>query len=164
MILMANLDDVQIFVKVAQFESISRAAHSLGMPNSTVSRRLKPGSRHRLDELREFHGLDHVRIDTQLVAVWQTLPFARGCHDNHGNDLEFGAALDLAQVFYSMVDMTSVRRISKPYLRRIDPRISPRASYAASLTRERSSISSARLNRLLSTTSCPARADQRRYK
>ena len=37
---MANLDDVQIFVKVAQFESISRAAHSLGMPNSTVSRRL----------------------------------------------------------------------------------------------------------------------------
>ena len=37
---MANLDDVQIFVKVAQFESISRAARSLGMPNSTVSRRL----------------------------------------------------------------------------------------------------------------------------
>src|ERR1700689_59706 len=37
---MANLDDVQIFVKVAQFESISRAARSLGMPISTVSRRL----------------------------------------------------------------------------------------------------------------------------
>src|SRR5579862_5906635 len=37
---MASLDDVQIFVKVAQFESISRAARSLGMPNSTVSRRL----------------------------------------------------------------------------------------------------------------------------
>ena len=37
---MANLDDVQIFVKVAQFESISRAARSLGMPVSTVSRRL----------------------------------------------------------------------------------------------------------------------------
>jgi DNA-binding transcriptional LysR family regulator len=37
---MANLDDILIFVKVAQFESISRAARSLGMPISTVSRRL----------------------------------------------------------------------------------------------------------------------------
>jgi DNA-binding transcriptional LysR family regulator len=38
--LMAKLDDVLIFVKVAQFESISRASRSLGMPVSTVSRRL----------------------------------------------------------------------------------------------------------------------------
>src|ERR1700686_3765005 len=37
---MVNLDDIQIFVKVAQFESISRAARSSGMPISTVSRRL----------------------------------------------------------------------------------------------------------------------------
>jgi DNA-binding transcriptional LysR family regulator len=37
---MADLDSVLIFVKVAQFESISRAARSLGMPISTVSRRL----------------------------------------------------------------------------------------------------------------------------
>jgi DNA-binding transcriptional LysR family regulator len=37
---MTQLDDVQIFVKVAQFESLSRAARSLGMPVSTVSRRL----------------------------------------------------------------------------------------------------------------------------
>jgi DNA-binding transcriptional LysR family regulator len=37
---MANLDDVLIFIKVAQFESISRAGRSLGMPISTVSRRL----------------------------------------------------------------------------------------------------------------------------
>jgi DNA-binding transcriptional LysR family regulator len=37
---MADLNDVLIFVKVAQFESISRAARSLGMPISTVSRRL----------------------------------------------------------------------------------------------------------------------------
>ena len=37
---MSNLDDVLIFVNVAQFESISRAARSLGMPISTVSRRL----------------------------------------------------------------------------------------------------------------------------
>src|SRR3984893_6436769 len=38
--LMSNLDDVLIFVKVAHFESISRAARSLGMPISTLSRRL----------------------------------------------------------------------------------------------------------------------------
>jgi DNA-binding transcriptional LysR family regulator len=37
---MANLDDLRIFTKVAQFRSISQAARSLGMPNSTVSRRL----------------------------------------------------------------------------------------------------------------------------
>jgi len=37
---MANLDNLLIFVKVAQFESITRAARSLGMPVSTVSRRL----------------------------------------------------------------------------------------------------------------------------
>jgi DNA-binding transcriptional LysR family regulator len=37
---MAKLDDVEVFVKVAQFGSVSRAARSLGMPNSTVSRRL----------------------------------------------------------------------------------------------------------------------------
>ena len=37
---MADLDDILVFVKVAQFESISRAARSLGMPISTVSRRL----------------------------------------------------------------------------------------------------------------------------
>jgi DNA-binding transcriptional LysR family regulator len=37
---MADLDNVLIFVKVAQFESISRAARSLGMPISTVIRRL----------------------------------------------------------------------------------------------------------------------------
>jgi DNA-binding transcriptional LysR family regulator len=37
---MADLDNILIFVKVAQFESISRAARSLGMPISTVSRRL----------------------------------------------------------------------------------------------------------------------------
>jgi len=37
---MANLDDIQIFIKVAQFESSSRAARWWGMPISTVSRRL----------------------------------------------------------------------------------------------------------------------------
>jgi DNA-binding transcriptional LysR family regulator len=37
---MADLDNILIFIKVAQFESISGAARSLGMPISTVSRRL----------------------------------------------------------------------------------------------------------------------------
>jgi DNA-binding transcriptional LysR family regulator len=37
---MPNLDNILIFLKVAQFESISKAARSLGMPISTVSRRL----------------------------------------------------------------------------------------------------------------------------
>jgi DNA-binding transcriptional LysR family regulator len=37
---MANFDDVLTFIKVAEFESITRAARSLGMPISTVSRRL----------------------------------------------------------------------------------------------------------------------------
>ncbi len=37
---MADLDNVLIFVKVAEYESISRAARALSMPISTVSRRL----------------------------------------------------------------------------------------------------------------------------
>jgi DNA-binding transcriptional LysR family regulator len=37
---MADLNNILIFVKVAQFESITRAALSLGMPISTVGRRL----------------------------------------------------------------------------------------------------------------------------
>jgi len=37
---MADLDNILIFVKVAQFESISRAARSLGMPISKRQRRL----------------------------------------------------------------------------------------------------------------------------
>jgi len=37
---MADLNDIAVFVKVAQFGSFSRAAHSMGMPVSTVSRRV----------------------------------------------------------------------------------------------------------------------------
>jgi DNA-binding transcriptional LysR family regulator len=37
---MADLNSIRIFVTVAQFESITRAARALGMPASTVSRRL----------------------------------------------------------------------------------------------------------------------------
>ncbi len=37
---MTDLNDIAVFVKVAQLESFSRAAHALGMPVSTVSRRV----------------------------------------------------------------------------------------------------------------------------
>jgi DNA-binding transcriptional LysR family regulator len=37
---MADLNDIAVFVKVAQFESFTRAAHSMGMPVSTVSRKI----------------------------------------------------------------------------------------------------------------------------
>jgi DNA-binding transcriptional LysR family regulator len=36
----AYLNDIAVFVRVAQFESFSRAAHALGMPISTVSRKV----------------------------------------------------------------------------------------------------------------------------
>jgi DNA-binding transcriptional LysR family regulator len=35
-----DLSDIAVFVRVAQFESFSRAAHALGMPVSTVSRKV----------------------------------------------------------------------------------------------------------------------------
>jgi DNA-binding transcriptional LysR family regulator len=37
---MVDLNDIAVFAKVAQFESFSRAAHALGMPVSTVSRKV----------------------------------------------------------------------------------------------------------------------------
>jgi DNA-binding transcriptional LysR family regulator len=37
---MADLNDIAVFVRVAQFESFSRAAQALGMPVSTVSRKV----------------------------------------------------------------------------------------------------------------------------
>jgi len=37
---MANLDDIQTFMEVAQFESIRGGSPLLGMPSSTVSQRL----------------------------------------------------------------------------------------------------------------------------
>jgi hypothetical protein len=57
---MATLDDVLIFTKVAQFESISRAARSLSVPISTVSRRV--GSDYRLALLRRARPVRQVRI------------------------------------------------------------------------------------------------------
>ncbi len=52
---------------------------------------------HRLDEVREAHRLDHVGIGTQLVAPDQVSLLARRGHDHHGDDLQTGVALDLAQ-------------------------------------------------------------------
>lgn len=37
---LADLNDIAVFVRVAQFESFSRAARALGMPVSTVSRKV----------------------------------------------------------------------------------------------------------------------------
>jgi len=37
---LADLNDIAVFVRVAQFASFSRAAHALGMPVSTVSRKV----------------------------------------------------------------------------------------------------------------------------
>src|ERR1700735_1496842 len=37
---MVDLNDIAVFVRVAQFGSFSRAAQALGMPVSTVSRRV----------------------------------------------------------------------------------------------------------------------------
>ncbi|MGO8506875.1 LysR family transcriptional regulator, partial [Rhizobium leguminosarum] len=37
---MADLTDIAVFVTVAQYGSFSRAAHSLGLPVSTVSRQV----------------------------------------------------------------------------------------------------------------------------
>jgi DNA-binding transcriptional LysR family regulator len=58
---MADLDNILIFVKVAQYESISRAARSLGMPISTVSRRLSL--------LESQLGVTLVRRSTRRVSL-----------------------------------------------------------------------------------------------
>jgi DNA-binding transcriptional LysR family regulator len=58
---MADLDNILIFVKVAQFESITRAARSLGMPISTVSRRLSV--------LESELGVSLLRRSTRRIAL-----------------------------------------------------------------------------------------------
>ena len=58
---MADLDNIRIFVKVAQFESIRRAARSLGMPISTVSRRLSV--------LESWLGVSLLRRTTRRVTL-----------------------------------------------------------------------------------------------
>jgi DNA-binding transcriptional LysR family regulator len=58
---MADLNDILIFVKVAQFESISKAARSLGMSISTASRRLSV--------LESSLGASLVRRNTRRVTL-----------------------------------------------------------------------------------------------
>jgi DNA-binding transcriptional LysR family regulator len=58
---MADLNDVLVFAKVAQFESISKAARSLGMSVSTVSRRLS--------FLESALGVSLVRRSTRRVTL-----------------------------------------------------------------------------------------------
>src|SRR5271165_2663179 len=58
---MADLNDIAIFVKVAKYESFSRAAHSLGMPVSTVSRRVS--------ELEEQLGVTLLQRTTRKLTL-----------------------------------------------------------------------------------------------
>src|SRR5215472_17472053 len=58
---MAALDNIVIFTKVAQFESITRAARSLGIPLSTVSRRLSV--------LKSELGVSLLRRTTRRIAL-----------------------------------------------------------------------------------------------
>lgn len=58
---MQHLDNILVFVKVAQFESLSKAARSLDMPISTVSRRLAA--------LESALGVSLVRRTTRRVIL-----------------------------------------------------------------------------------------------
>jgi DNA-binding transcriptional LysR family regulator len=66
---MADLDNILIFAKVAQFESISRAARSLGMPISTVSRRLSV--------LESELGVSLLRRTTRQITLTARLQFSQ---------------------------------------------------------------------------------------
>jgi DNA-binding transcriptional LysR family regulator len=69
---MADLNDIAIFVKVAQFESFSRAALSLGMPVSTVSRRVS--------ELEQQLGVTLLQRTTRkLTLTTQGLAYFHEC-------------------------------------------------------------------------------------
>jgi DNA-binding transcriptional LysR family regulator len=57
----ANLNDIVIFIKVAQFESFSVAAQSLGMPVSTVSRRIS--------ELEDALGVTLLQRTTRKLSL-----------------------------------------------------------------------------------------------
>jgi DNA-binding transcriptional LysR family regulator len=58
---MSHMDNILVFVKVAQFQSISKAARSLGMPISTVSRKLSV--------LESELGVSLVRRTTRRVSL-----------------------------------------------------------------------------------------------
>src|SRR5689334_23756739 len=58
---MADLNDIAIFIRVGQFESFSRAAHALGMPVSTVSRKVTA--------LEERLGVNLLQRTTRKVSL-----------------------------------------------------------------------------------------------
>jgi len=60
---MSHLDNILVFVKIAQFESISKAARALGMPISTVSRKLAV--------LESTLGVSLVRRTTRRISLTQ---------------------------------------------------------------------------------------------
>jgi DNA-binding transcriptional LysR family regulator len=69
---MQHLDNILVFVKVAEFESISKAARSLDMPVSTVSRRLS--------SLESALGVSLVRRTTRRVILTsQGLDYFKHC-------------------------------------------------------------------------------------
>ncbi|MEO6920778.1 MAG: LysR family transcriptional regulator [Collimonas sp.] len=71
---MADLNDIAIFVKVAQFESFSRAAHALGMPVSTVSRRVS--------ELEQQLGVTLLQRTTRkLTLTAQGVDYFHQCNE-----------------------------------------------------------------------------------
>ncbi len=69
---MADLNDIAIFVKVARFESFSGAARALGMPVSTVSRRVA--------ELEEELGVTLLQRTTRKLSLTaQGLDYFQQC-------------------------------------------------------------------------------------
>ncbi|MBX4997326.1 LysR family transcriptional regulator [Rhizobium lentis] len=67
---MADLNDIAVFVKVAQYGSFSRAAHSLGMPVSTVSRKVT--------SLEEQLGVTLLQRTTRKLSLTAQ---GRACYD-----------------------------------------------------------------------------------
>ena len=71
---MADLNDIAVFVKVAQFGSFSRAAQALGMPVSTVSRRVS--------ELEQQLGVTLLQRTTRkLTLTGQGLDYFHQCQE-----------------------------------------------------------------------------------
>jgi len=80
---MADLNDIAVFVRVAQLESFSRAARALGMPVSTVSRRVAA--------LEEQLGVTLLQRTTRrLTLTAQGRSYFNQCSEplNHLNDAE----------------------------------------------------------------------------
>ena len=87
---MIDLNDVAVFVKVAQLESFSRAARSLGMPVSTVSRRVTA--------LEEQLGVTLLQRTTRRLSLTaQGRSYFNQCSDPLNDLYNAERALDRAQ-------------------------------------------------------------------